>query len=183
MNKGRAAVIIQENAGSGNGLPYTEEILKHSTLLASIKMPSDLFAGKSSVQTAIYVFEVGKAHNVKQMVKFIDFSIDGYTRSARKKAKASSNLKDTDNAKLRYEELVNIVLYGASYLNYYKDYYIEDTITLDGKDWTYSQHKKIDTTPSLEDFKKCVSEYLAWEVSNVLKNSTKDKEGKPIALV
>lgn len=172
MNKGRAAVIIQENAGSGNGLPYTEEILKHSTLLASIKMPSDLFAGKSSVQTAIYVFEVGKAHNVKQMVKFIDFSIDGYTRSARKKAKASSNLKDTDNAKLRYEELVNIVLYGASYLNYYKDYYIEDTITLDGKDWTYSQHKKIDTTPSLEDFKKCVSEYLAWEVSNVLKNST-----------
>lgn len=173
MSKGRACVIIQENAGSGNGLPYTADILKHSTLLASIKMPSDLFAGKSSVQTAIYVFEVGKAHNVKQMVKFIDFSSDGYTRAARKKAKASTNLKDTDNAKARYEELINVVLYGSGYLHYYKDFYIEDTINLEGRDWTYSQHKKIDTTPTLADFKKCVSEYLAWEVSNVLKNSTK----------
>ncbi len=170
MSKGRAVVIIQENAGSGNGLPYTADILKHSTLLASIKMPSDLFAGKSSVQTAIYVFEVGKPHNVKQMVKFIDFSIDGYTRAAKKKAKASANLKDTDNAKDRYEELISVVLYGSGYLNYYKDFYIEDCINLEGKDWTYSQHKKIDSTPTLQDFKKCVSEYLAWEVSNVLKN-------------
>lgn len=177
MSKGRACVIIQENAGSGNGLPYTADILKHSTLLASIKMPSDLFAGKSSVQTAIYVFEVGKAHNVKQMVKFIDFSSDGYTRAARKKAKASTNLKDTDNAKARYEELINVVLYGSGYLHYYKDFYIEDTINLEGRDWTYSQHKKIDTTPTLADFKKCVSEYLAWEVSNVLKNQNSMQGG------
>ncbi|TNH34579.1 N-6 DNA methylase [Campylobacter helveticus] len=177
MSKGRACVIIQENAGSGNGLPYTADILKHSTLLASIKMPSDLFAGKSSVQTAIYVFEVGKAHNVKQMVKFIDFSSDGYTRAARKKAKASTNLKDTDNAKARYEELINVVLYGSGYLHYYKDFYIEDTINLEGRDWTYSQHKKIDTTPTLQDFKKCVSEYLAWEVSNVLKNQNSMQGG------
>ena len=177
MSKGRACVIIQENAGSGNGLPYTADILKHSTLLASIKMPSDLFAGKSSVQTAIYVFEVGKAHNVKQMVKFIDFSSDGYTRAARKKAKASTNLKDTDNAKARYEELINVVLYGSGYLHYYKDSYIEDTINLEGRDWTYSQHKKIDTTPTLADFKKCVSEYLAWEVSNVLKNQNSMQGG------
>ena len=175
MSKGRACVIIQENAGSGNGLPYTADILKHSTLLASIKMPSDLFAGKSSVQTAIYVFEVGKAHNVKQMVKFIDFSSDGYTRAARKKA--STNLKDTDNAKARYEELINVVLYGSGYLHYYKDFYIEDTINLEGRDWTYSQHKKIDTTPTLADFKKCVSEYLAWEVSNVLKNQNSMQGG------
>ncbi|HEC1581594.1 TPA: restriction endonuclease subunit S [Campylobacter upsaliensis] len=179
MSKGRACVIIQENAGSGNGLPYTADILKHSTLLASIKMPSDLFAGKSSVQTAIYVFEVGKAHNVKQMVKFIDFSSDGYTRAARKKAKASTNLKDTDNAKARYEELINVVLYGSGYLHYYKDFYIEDTINLEGRDWTYSQHKKINTTPTLADFKKCVSEYLAWEVSNVLKNSCHTEASLP----
>ncbi|MCR2101283.1 restriction endonuclease subunit S, partial [Campylobacter upsaliensis] len=175
MSKGRACVIIQENAGSGNGLPYTADILKHSTLLTSIKMPSDLFAGKSSVQTAIYVFEVGKAHNVKQMVKFIDFSSDGYTRAARKKA--NTNLKDTDNAKARYEELINVVLYGSGYLHYYKDFYIEDTINLEGRDWTYSQHKKIDTTPTLQDFKKCVSEYLAWEVSNVLKNQNSMQGG------
>lgn len=174
MNKGKACVIIQENAGSGNGLPYTKDILTHSTLLASIKMPNDLFVGKSSVQTAIYFFEVGTPHDVKSQVRFIDFSTDGYTRAARKKAKASTNLKDTDNAKARYEELINIVLYGSKYLHYYKDFFIEYCINLEGRDWTYAQHKVIDTKPTLQDFKKCVSEYLAWEVSNVLKNNNKD---------
>ena len=96
------------------------------------------------------------------------------SRAARKKSKASVNLKDTDNAKARYEEIVNVVLYGSSYLNYYKDHYIEDCISLEGKDWTYAQHKSIDTKPTLEDFKKCVSEYLAWEVSNILKNNAKE---------
>lgn len=169
MSKGRAAVIIQENAGSGNGLPYTKEILEHSTLIASIKMPSDLFVGKSSVQTAIYLFEVGTPHNVKQQVKFIDFSNDGYARAARKKAKASVNLRDVDNAKARYEELINLVVYGNKDLIFYKEHFIEDRINLEGRDWTFAQHKVIDTKPTLKDFKKCVGDYLAWEVSNVLK--------------
>ncbi|WP_082807818.1 restriction endonuclease subunit S [Helicobacter himalayensis] len=178
MSKGRACVIIQENAGSGNGLPYTKEILEHSTLIASIKMPSDLFAGKSSVQTAIYLFEVGTPHNPKQQVKFIDFSNDGYTRAARKKAKASTNLKDTDNAKARYEELVNLLVYNHTNLHFYKDCFVQDCINLEGRDWTFAQHKKIDTKPTLSDFKKCVSEYLAWEVSNVLKNQNKVGSGE-----
>ncbi|TQR34458.1 DNA methyltransferase [Campylobacter sp. MIT 99-7217] len=169
MQKGRACIIIQENAGSGNGLPYTKELLKHSSLLASIRMPPDLFIGKSSVQTAIYLFETARAHDPKHLVKFIDFSNDGYTRAAKKKAKASANLRDTDNAKARYDEIVDIVLNRKKKTNYYDDFVIEDTINLEGKDWTFSQHKKIDTTPKLEDFKKCVSEYLAWEVSNILK--------------
>lgn len=179
MNKGKACIIIQENAGSGNGLPYTKDILTHSTLLASIKMPVDLFVGKSSVQTAIYLFDVGTPHNTKHLVKFIDFSNDGYTRAARKKAKASTNLKDTDNAKARYEELINVILYGSGYLHYYKEHFIEDKITLEGKDWTFAQHQVIDTKPKLGDFKKCVSEYLAWEVSNVLKNSKANEPNFP----
>lgn len=47
--------------------------------------------------------------------------------------------------------------------------YIEDTISLDGNDWTFSQHQKIDITPTEDDFKKTVSEFLAWKVSNILK--------------
>lgn len=42
---GMAAVLIMENAGSGNGLPYTREILKNNTLVASIHM-SDIFVEK-----------------------------------------------------------------------------------------------------------------------------------------
>ena len=62
MNKGYAAIIIQNSAGSGKATTYNKNILKHSTLLASIKMPLDLFVGKSSVQTYVYVFRVGEAH-------------------------------------------------------------------------------------------------------------------------
>lgn len=56
MSKGYAAIIIQNSAGSGKATEYNKKILKHSTLLASIKMPIDLFIGKSSVQTNVYVF-------------------------------------------------------------------------------------------------------------------------------
>lgn len=107
MSKGYAAIIIQNSAGSGKATEYNKRILKHSTLLASIKMPIDLFIGKSSVQTNIYVFRVGETHQKDDTVKFIDFSVDGYTRTNRKKA--SCNLRDTDHAKERYQELVDLV--------------------------------------------------------------------------
>lgn len=81
MNNGRAVILIQENAGSGNGLPYTKNILENNTLVASIHM-SDIFHGKAGVQTAIYVFNIGVPHDIKQLVKFIDFSNGGYTRQA-----------------------------------------------------------------------------------------------------
>jgi len=178
MNKGYAAIIIQNSAGSGKAKKYNIRILKRHTLLASIKMPIDLFLGKSSVQTNIYVFRVNEAHKKESVVKFINFSNDGYTRTNRKKA--SNNLKDKDRAKERYEELVKLVLYGSKYLNIFteKEYY-ENTIDPDnGADW--NQSAPIDTIPTLEDFKKTVGEYLAWEVSNLLKQQSgeKDRLGK-----
>lgn len=169
MYTGYAAILIQENAGSGNGLPYTKRILENNTLVASIKM-ADIFCGKAGVQTAIYVFQVGVPHNEKQLVKFIDMSNDGYTRQNRKKSGQEVNLKNTDHAIERYQEVVNLVLYGKEYLNYYKDdCYFEDTITLEGNDWTFAQHKVIDTTPTEQDFRDTVASYLAWKISTVLK--------------
>lgn len=170
MKSGRAVILIQENAGSGNGLPYTKEILENNTLLASIHM-SDIFYGKAGVQTAIYVFEIGKRHDEKQLVKFINFENDGYTRQNRKKSSQDVNLKNTDHAIERYEEVANLVLYGKKYLNYLKEEdYTEDTIKLNGDDWTFAQHKKIDTIPTEEDFQKVVRDYLSWKVSSILKN-------------
>jgi len=180
MDNGMAAVLIQENAGSGNGLPYTKEILKKNTLLASIHM-SDIFCGKASVQTAVYVFRVGTPHDTQQVVKFIDFSNDGYSRQNRKKSSQSVNLRDTDNAKARYDEVVKLVRYGRGVndcnLHYLKDCYIEDYISLEGADWTYSQHRKIDTRPTAEDFRRVVKEYLAWRVGEIIK-SEEDSLGK-----
>ena len=168
MSKGYAAIIIQNSAGSGKAVEYNKRILQHSTLIASIKMPIDLFIGKSSVQTNVYVFRVGEAHQKDDTVKFIDFSVDGYTRTNRKKA--SCNLKDTDHAKERYQEVVDLVRFGRSKLNFLteKEYYEGHIDPENGADW--NQTAPIDTKPTLDDFKKTVSDYLAWEVSNLLKN-------------
>ena len=267
MNGGHAAVLIQENAGSGNGEPFTRDILDNNTLVASIKM-GDIFCGKSSVQTAIYVFDVGHAHPEKKRVKFIDFTNDGYSRQNRKKSSQEVNLKDTGSATARYKEVVDIVLDCEPETDYYtkeNGLYITDTITtkaalvepkkkidrireqldsirkellskqkelkengkqfdklekeedikslLDeaeklkkinnkiqeeitaivvkmgpieeelaaaqkvyddtfnriGADWTYGQHRIIDTIPTEADFRKTVSDYLSWEISTFIK--------------
>ncbi len=168
MEKGYAAIIIQNSAGSGNATEYNKSILTHSTLLASIRMPIDLFIGKSSVQTNVYVFRVGEAHQKDDVVKFIDFSNDGYTRSARKKA--AKNLFDTDHAKERYQEVVDLVRFGKSKLSIFSEaeYYEGHIDPQNGADW--NQTAPIDTKPTLDDFKKTVRDYLAWEVSTLLKN-------------
>ena len=178
MKNGYAAILIQENAGSGQGLPYTKNLLENNTLLASIKMPDKLFIGKSSVQTAIYLFEVGRPHDADKLVKFIDFTEDGYSRQNRKKSGLDVNLRDTDHAKERYAELCDIVLGRKKKSHYFDDCVIEDTIQTDGnergKDWTYGQHKKTDTTPTEADFKKTVADYLSWKIATLLKEETRD---------
>ena len=174
MKYGYAAIIIQNSAGSGKATEFNKRILKHSTLLASIKMPVDIFSGKSSVQTNIYVFRVGEAHKKNEIVKFIDFSNDGYTRTNRKKAR--SNLVDRDHAKERYDELVSVVRSGKSQLNYIgEENYYEGTIDPEnGADW--NQSAPVDTKPTLKDFKKTVSGYLTWELSRVLQSSYPEED-------
>ena len=53
---------------------------------------------------------------------------------------------------------------------------MEDFIDDSGKDWNFDQHQKIDITPTLSDFKKTVSDYLAWEVSQILQKNNENSE-------
>ena len=173
MNKGYASIIIQNSAGSGKAKEFNQRILEKHTLIASIKMPVDLFIGKASVNTNIYVFKVNEKHHKDEMVKFIDFSEDGYTRTNRKKA--SNNLKDTNQAKERYEELINLVRLGKSKLNIFtnKEYHEGTIDPKNGADW--NQSAQINTKPTLQDFKNTISDYLSWEVSTLLKNLNSDE--------
>lgn len=59
-----------------------------------------------------------------------------------------------------------------------KEYYEEHIDPDNGSDW--NQTAPIDTKPTLDDFKKTVSDYLAWEVSTLLKNqpAEDDRLGK-----
>ncbi len=176
MKNGRAVVLIQENAGEGNGLPYTKRILENNSLVASIHM-ADIFHGKAGVQTAIYVFDVGIPHDKRRMVKFIDFSYDGYTRQNKRKSGQDVNLRNTDHAIERYNEIVNLVLYGKSYLEFYtENEYIEDTISLEGDDWTFKKHKKIDLIPTKSDFEKTIKEYLGWKIADIIQKGADNEE-------
>ena len=275
MKGGYAAVLIQENAGSGEGNPFTRNILDNNTLLASIKM-GNIFCGRSGVQTAIYVFEVGHTHPEKRLVKFIDFTNDGYARQSRRRSSQEVNLRDTGDAAARYKEIVDIVLGCEPETGYYtkeNGFYLTDTITtkealvepkkkldkiherLDpickellakqkelkenekvlkesekkltkvkiegnkkslievakklkelkgqifedinslkakkepietelavvqklyddinnriGADWTYGQHRKIDTIPTEADFRRVITNYLSWEITSSIQN-------------
>lgn len=181
MNKGYGCVLIQENAGSGNGLPHTKEILKNNTLLASIHLPDKVFIGKASVQTAIYLFKVNIPHDPDALVYFIDMSNDGYARQARKKSSQAVNFKDIDHAKQRYQEVLDIIFNKKKKTDFYNEQnglVIRDTISLDGNDWTFAQHKKIDITPTIDDFKTTVKDYLAWKISQIIQNGDHSCLGK-----
>lgn len=179
METGYGAVLIQENAGSGQGDVYAKRILEKNTLIASIHMPADLFNGKASVQTAIYLFKVNRPHEADDVVTFIDFSEDGFSRQNRKRSTQRVNLRNTDHALERYDELAAICLGKKPKTDYYTEangLVIRDTVSLKGDDWTFNQHKKIDTTPTEEDFKKTVADYLAWKVSAILKGEVSVNE-------
>jgi type I restriction-modification system DNA methylase subunit len=174
---GKAAIIIQDSAGSGKAVHSTTKILKNNTLFASIKMPTDLFQPMAGVQTSIYIIEVGVPHDTGKTVKFIDFRNDGYKRTER-------SLNETDSPEKRYKDIVKIYKAGKNAQVEAEwnldEAYVEDFISLSGKDWNFDQHKKIDTRPTLDDFKRTVADYLAWEVSNILKqqSSTEERLGK-----
>ncbi|MEJ6794962.1 MAG: N-6 DNA methylase [Flavobacteriales bacterium] len=164
MNKGYASIIIQNSSGSGKAVDYNKRILSKHSLLASIKMPVDIFIGKSSVQTQIYVFKVNEKHHKDDVVKFIDFTNDGYTRSNRKKS--TNNLKDTDSAKDRYQEVVNLVRFGKSKLKIFteKDYYEGYIDPNNGADWNQSAPNN--TKPTVQDFEKQLA--IIWLMKSAL---------------
>lgn len=169
---GLGAIIIQDSAGSGKAVQTNQKILKNHTLLASIKMPVDLFQPMAGVQTSIYIFQAHTPHDYEKTVKFIDFSNDGYKRTER-------GLYETDNPERRYADIIKIYKAGHaakidSSLWNIDDIYIEDFITGSGTDWNFSIHKKGNTKPTIDDFKKTVSDYLAWEVSCLLKQQIKE---------
>lgn len=172
---GKAAIIIQDSAGSGRAIQTNKEILKKHRLIASIKMPGDLFMPSAGVQTSIYIFEAGKPHNYsKDLVKFIDFRNDGYKRTKRA-------VRSIDNPSARYED-IQIIYKNMKNAHKDTDFHadlwdvdsvcIEDFITDSGADWNFEQHQVIDTTPTEEDFLRTVGDFLTWKVSTALKETT-----------
>ena len=176
---GKAAVIIQDSAGAGKAIEVNKRILKKHRMIASIKMPADLFNPNAIVQTSIYVFEAGRPHDFNyDIVKFIDFSNDGYKRTER-------CIYDVDHPAERYQDLYLIYKLGFhannskefhSELWNLEDIYCEDVISNSGKDWNFEQHKKINTEPKVVEYRETVASHLAWEISNRINKITEKIE-------
>ncbi|GAB2023055.1 hypothetical protein RyT2_21290 [Pseudolactococcus yaeyamensis] len=89
-----------------------------------------------------------------------------------------------DAPEKRYQDIVKIVKQGRA-AKVQAEWNLEEVVVdaciseeLDkkGKDWNFDQHKKIDTKPTFDDFRKTVADYLSWEVEQLLKSE--DYSGK-----
>ncbi|HEP1750887.1 TPA: N-6 DNA methylase [Streptococcus pyogenes] len=158
--RGLAAVIIQDSAGSGQALQTNKEILKAHTLLASIKMPKDLFLPMAGVQTSIYIFKAGEPHNFKNKVRFVDFRDDGYLRTNRA-------IKAVSNPEIKYATLIDTYL-GKVDSSSYCDKYIEDTISSNGNDWNFEHHYHTNYNLEEKDFSNTINEHYSWKIRNLL---------------
>ena len=104
---GLGAIIIQDSAGSGKAVKTNQAMLKKHTLVASIKMPVDLFQPMAGVQSSIYIFEAHKPHDFEKTVQFIDFRNDGYKRTSRA-------LQEIDEPAKRYADIIKIYKGGKN---------------------------------------------------------------------
>lgn len=182
MEKGGiGAVIIQDSSGSGKSIPTAKRILSKHTMIASIKMPADLFVPNAIVQTSIYIFKAGSPHNFKyDLVKFIDFRNDGYKRTER-------CIKEVDSPTERYSDLYLIYKLGKNAPKN-KDFhsnlwdleyvYTEDTITSDGNDWNADRHIEISTIPKEIEYTDSLKQSFSWDLSQILCSESLDIKSK-----
>lgn len=184
---GIGAVIIQDSAGAGKAQQTARKILSKHTMLASIKLPADLFIPNATVQTSIYVFKAKTPHNFDfDIVKFIDFRNDGYKRTER-------CIKEIDNPTERYSDIYLLYKLGynatknTSFHNELWDLeyaYAESTISSQGTDWNADRHIQISTTPKERDYINNLKDVLSWEITNRIQcahvDAISNKIKKPI---
>lgn len=167
MPDGYACVLMKEVAGGGLGGDYAKDILKNNSLIASIRMSNRLFLGEADTQTAIFLLKTNRPHEEDDLVSFIDFSNDGYSRHMQRRLDKKAVLTNADCALERYEEVVARIVGKKTDTAFYTEengLLIRDTISLDGGDWTYKQHVKVDLEPSHEDFVRTTRQYVYWKL-------------------
>ena len=164
---GKAAVIIQDSVGAGKAVEVFKRILSKHKMLASIKMPPDLFVPNANVQTSIYVFEAKNKHNYKlDLVKFIDFSNDGYKRTER-------IIKEIDSPEKRYVDLYLIYKMGRNAVNnpqFNKELwdlnncYCEATLSGEENDLNFEHHGSAKQVLKEEDLVKNIEKHFIWSL-------------------
>ena len=163
MKKGSKGIIITSSSAGQNENQTAKNILSKHTLIASIKMPNDLFKNADiSVPTSIYVFSAKEPHNFNKTVRFIDFSNDGYKRTKR-------YTQSLDFPEQRYEDIKKIFNNGVNAkvnksLWELSNICVDDYITPNSGDWNFESHIKEEELNE-EDFEKTIINYMNYELT------------------
>ena len=167
LSPGTKVVLIYPiNQLEKNGAAWREEFLSKHTIESIIELPSNTFQPFASVSTAIFVLRAGVPHGDKDVFG-CRIKDDGLVRQK--------------NA-FRYDK-------NGKWSGEYEPYWLK-VVEARGGDESCTHfnphehgaqyYKAIDTTPTDDDFKNTVREYMAWKAMSKLKSAGKDEKDAAI---
>lgn len=127
-------------------------ILENHTLETVITLNKDTFYGIGT-NPCIAVFTAGIPHNDKKRVDFVNFSDDGFI------VRKHVGLVGDGTEKSKKDYLLDVL---NGYLDADTSFIVKSTITPEDE-WLHSFYYFNDTPPTIEDFKKTIADYLAFE--------------------
>lgn len=175
----------QQGATKKTAKDAVRNLLSRHTLRVSITLPPTFAKiSQASVSVCLLMFELRRPHEEEDVVKFIDATDDGYTRTGRKNQRTQT--KDTGTGAQRYAEIQGIISgkLDKTELKFYTEEsttYAEESIETGekaGSDWLCRDHIKLDITPTQEDFEKTVRDYLLWQFNTKLYQGIKRPPAK-----
>ena len=164
VGSGRLAAIIPTSCG-GTGKKAIDqvkaELLKRHTLDAVLSFNNELFYPGASVGTICMIFTLGKPHTGKTL--FINCTDDGLIKD-RTQGRIDKDNKWADIKQEWLHILQEKIDAPKQTEGHICSAYKEVT---DTDSWTPSSHWEYDLTPTDEDFKKTVRDYMDWRISQI----------------
>jgi len=151
----RCAVIIPQSAMVGKtkrDKNKKDSILIKHTLESVITLNKDTFY-HIGVNPCIVIFNAGIKHDSHKRVKFINFEDDGY------EVKKHIGLVATETAKDRRKKLLDVYFDKADAAS---SFIVKSTVEPDDE-WLHSFYYFNDEIPSIDEFKKTISDFLTFE--------------------
>jgi type I restriction-modification system DNA methylase subunit len=152
----KLAAIVPQSTMVGNSKEekqYKKLILDENTLEAVITLNKDTFYGVG-VNPCICIFTAGIPHNFgKKLVKFIDFSDDGYI------VRKHIGLTGNGTEKSKREHLIDVINDNAED----NSKFVIKTLIEPDDEWLHSFYYFNDEIPSEADFEKTIADYLTFQ--------------------
>lgn len=159
VEDGRVAVIVPQSTMTGKTKVEKEikaNILKHHTLEGVITLNKNTFYGVG-VNPCIAIFTAGIPHHKDKICKFINFEDDGF------EVAKHVGLVETSSAKDKKQHLLDV---WFDRIEADTKFCVNTTIESDDE-WLHSFYYFNDETPTDEDFRNTIADYITFEVNMI----------------